>query len=146
MSRFITLLATLVALALGGCYASTYDGVYVDEEPPAPYIEEIPPQPYASSVWVPGYWAWSGSSYYWIDGAWRTPPRRGYVWVRSGWILDGGRYRYYQGRWSAPSRVRHRNYVSRPARVRPRPVHRATPVRRPATRPAPIHRPAPRRP
>ncbi|MCA9518970.1 MAG: YXWGXW repeat-containing protein, partial [Myxococcales bacterium] len=130
MPRILILLTTLGALALGGCYASTYDGVMVEEEPPAPYVEDVPPRPYAAAVWIPGYWAWNGNAYYWIDGVWRVPPRTGYVWVRSGWVRDGARYRYVQGRWSAPHRVRHYNYVTRPARARPAPVHRRAPARR----------------
>jgi WXXGXW repeat (2 copies) len=73
--------------------------VYVSHTPPAPRTVIIPPRPTALSVWISGYWDWSGVDFVWIDGHWdRNPPRAGAQWVPDMWIrTDRGWYRHPGG-------------------------------------------------
>jgi hypothetical protein len=63
---------------------------------------ETPPPPAASAtlVWTPGYWAWTGSAYIWIDGAWRIPPKAEARWVAPTWTPRRGRVVLVPGGWS----------------------------------------------
>jgi hypothetical protein len=70
--------------------------------PPSP-----PPPPATTAVtattnlvWTPGYWAWNGSAYIWIEGAWRIPPQRGARWVAPTWTPRRGRVVLVPGGWS----------------------------------------------
>lgn len=94
-----------------GCTASYYaeaeyspvpanSEVYIT--PPVPLVEEIPPPPFEEAVWVYGYWAWSGSSYYWVDGRYVQPPRVGVIWYPGGYIYGRRGYIYVRGRWAPP--------------------------------------------
>jgi len=70
--------------------------------PPPPYAtqpEVIVAQPTPSSVWVPGYWEWTGSQYTWKAGFWAIPPPGYYEYVPGAWILSGGGYYYRRPYW-----------------------------------------------
>jgi hypothetical protein len=68
--------------------------------PPAIKVEVPPTAPSATLVWTAGYWAWTGSAYIWIDGAWRMPPRTGAQWVAPSWTPRRGRLVLVPGGWS----------------------------------------------
>ncbi|MEO8845600.1 MAG: YXWGXW repeat-containing protein [Kofleriaceae bacterium] len=53
---------------------------------PPPLRDETQGRPPAVvAVWTPGFWAWDGRGFIWIDGAWRIPPPSGGRWIRSTW-------------------------------------------------------------
>jgi hypothetical protein len=53
---------------------------------PPPLRDETQGRPPAVvAVWTPGFWAWDGRGYIWIDGAWRIPPPSGGRWIRPTW-------------------------------------------------------------
>lgn len=64
-------------------------GVDIGAPPPAP-VEVIPPAP-PGYVWNPGYWAWNGFRYVWVQGHWvaaapvYAPPAYGWVGPRWNW-------------------------------------------------------------
>ena len=75
-------------------------------DPNAPQnIQQVPPaipdyaQPAAPAdgyIWTPGYWAWNGYGYVWVQGAWVAPPYVGALWTPGYW--GGGPYGYF---WNA---------------------------------------------
>jgi len=70
---------------------------------PPPAKAEAPPPPATASatlVWTPGYWAWNGGAYIWIDGAWRIPPKPGAQWVGPTWHARGSVHVLAPGGWS----------------------------------------------
>ncbi len=69
------------------------------QAPPAAVAEAQPAPPSNGAVWIPGYWAWTGSRYVWVAGTWSSP-RPGFVWVPSHW--KGGTpygWKWVQGHW-----------------------------------------------
>jgi len=68
--------------------------------PPAIKVEAPPSAPSATLVWTPGYWAWNGSAYIWIEGAWRIPPHAGATWIAPSWTPRAGRHVLVPGGWS----------------------------------------------
>jgi hypothetical protein len=105
----IALAATIaVGVAVGGCVVNEPEspprGVVVSGPPPAPVHEERPPAPSAESVWVSGYWHWTGMQYAWIPGHWDAPPP-GASWSAPKYSQRDGKYFYESGRWqNEPSR------------------------------------------
>lgn len=73
-------------------------GIVVSGPPPAPVREERPTAPAKDSVWVPGYWHWTGMQYAWIPGHWDAPPP-GAVWNAPRVVSRDGRYVYESGGW-----------------------------------------------
>lgn len=49
-------------------------GIGIGSVPPAPY--EVVPPPRPGFAWNPGYWAWDGYRYVWVQGRWvaAAPP------------------------------------------------------------------------
>lgn len=70
----------------------TYPG-----HPPTPDV--IVAQPLPNSVWVPGYWEWTGAQYAWIAGYWAVPPAGFQVYVEGAWLFHGGGYYYRRPYW-----------------------------------------------
>jgi hypothetical protein len=87
---------------LGGCVITTTPapayGMAVAAPPPQPVVEArtIPRDP--STVWVPGYWHWTGIQYTWIPGHWVVAPS-GAVWRAPRYTVREGVYYYEPGEW-----------------------------------------------
>jgi hypothetical protein len=97
----------IVVVASTGCVVNEPEspprGVVVSGPPPAPVREERPAPPNVQSIWVPGYWHWTGMQYAWIPGHWEAPPS-GTVWAAPKvTTLQDGRYVYEPGGWRASS-------------------------------------------
>ena len=94
---FVPLLA-----AAPGCVVNEPEspprGVVVSGPPPAPMREERPPPPGPQSVWVAGYWHWTGMQYAWIPGHWDAPPA-GSTWTMPQYSHRDGKYFYESGGW-----------------------------------------------
>lgn len=112
MSRKSVFLAGITALALAavtacaGYGAYRHDGpppagvVYVSTAPPPPRSVIIPPRPSAVSVWISGYWNWTGVEFVWVDGHWdRSPPHPGAQWVPDQWHKTKQGWYRQPGRW-----------------------------------------------
>jgi hypothetical protein len=58
--------------------------------------------PIGPRVFIPGYWGWGVSGYYWNEGSWAVPPQPGMVWVPPGWNWDAGRQQWFwrNGYWT----------------------------------------------
>lgn len=68
--------------------------------PPPVKVETPSVAASATLVWTPGYWAWDGRAYLWIEGAWRIPPSTGAQWVAPTWKPRRGRQALVPGGWS----------------------------------------------
>ncbi len=66
--------------------------------PPPPRSEVIPSKPGPNSVWIAGYWKWTGSTYVWVGGYW-SKNRPGKVWVPGHWERKGPHWVWKQGHW-----------------------------------------------
>lgn len=73
-------------------------GVVVNGPPPAPVHEDPPPPPSAQSVWVQGYWHWTGMQYAWIPGHWEAAPP-GATWAPPVYSVRDGKHFYESGGW-----------------------------------------------
>ena len=70
-----------------------------DQAPP-PLPEYTQPQATrANTIWTPGYWRHAQTGYYWVPGAWVSPPYAGALWTPGYWGADGQRFRFHQGYW-----------------------------------------------
>jgi YXWGXW repeat-containing protein len=77
-------------------------GVVVSGPPPAPIVEERPLAPGVGSLWVAGYWHWTGLQYTWIPGHWEARPPPGVVWVAPRYVRTERSYFYEPGGWRRP--------------------------------------------
>jgi hypothetical protein len=66
--------------------------------PPLPANDQ-PPCPEDGDLWTPGYWAWDGTAYYWVAGAWVPPPRVGVLWTPGYWAYTGVVFIFHRGYW-----------------------------------------------
>jgi hypothetical protein len=73
--------------------------IVVTGPPPAPIAEEPTAQPQPASVWIAGYWHWTGIQYAWIPGHWEAAPRNGAVWLAPRYVKNEGSYIYEPGTW-----------------------------------------------
>src|ERR1700689_1066644 len=104
--RLAALVATFVALAgaeSAGCVAAATAPpsrvIVVTGPPPAPIAEEVTPQPHPASVWITGYWHWTGIQYAWIPGHWEAAPRAGATWRAPRYVKNEDSYIYEPGTW-----------------------------------------------
>jgi hypothetical protein len=68
--------------------------------PPPPLPESNqPPCSEDGDLWTPGYWAWDGTAYYWVPGAWVAPPRVGVLWTPGYWAFVDAVYVFHRGYW-----------------------------------------------
>jgi hypothetical protein len=91
--------AMLVGSTILGACGGYGGGYYARSAPPAPRYGVVGVAPGPGFVWTDGYWGYRGNNYYWNDGRWVRPPRRGAVWVRPEWRNERGRYRFHRGYW-----------------------------------------------
>src|SRR5690242_7673777 len=67
--------------------------------PPAIPVYAQPVIPGPGHIWTPGYWAWTGEGYEWVDGAWVLPPYTGALWTPGYWGYGPGGYFWNAGYW-----------------------------------------------
>lgn len=91
-----------VALVNAACVVNEPEspprGVVVNGPPPPPVREDPPPPPSPQSVWVQGYWHWTGMQYAWIPGHWDAPPP-GASWAPPVYSMRDGKHFYESGGW-----------------------------------------------
>jgi hypothetical protein len=76
----------------------------VSGPPPAPLEDRRPWQPpEPGSVWVAGYWHWTGMQYTWIPGHFERAPA-GAQWRIPRYSTREGTYFYEPGRWATPGK------------------------------------------
>lgn len=100
------LAAFVTAMALSACVVGetapqpATGGVVVASPPPPPLAEKSPPEapPQKGSVWVSGYWHWSGMQYVWVPGHWERA-RNGRRWRAPRYSIQNGTYVYEPGGW-----------------------------------------------
>jgi hypothetical protein len=71
--------------------------IYTDVAPPPPRVQHAPP-PRDGYVWGTGHWAWSGTSYYWVDGGW-VVQRRHLERVADQWEQVGDKWHFVPAHW-----------------------------------------------
>ena len=80
MKNRILVAAAFSAFALLGAASSAtardYSRHYYQSEPPALRVE-ISPSHRSGYLWIPGFWDWRASKYYWVPGSY-VRERRGY--------------------------------------------------------------------
>lgn len=86
----------LAGTILTGCAGGAY---VVAAGPPPPRYGVMGYAPGAGYVWTEGFYDLRGSSWVWVPGAWRRPPRPGRVWVSSTWVRSGNHWRFHNGYW-----------------------------------------------
>jgi hypothetical protein len=96
MKRFLLTAAFAIGLSVSAAHAAA---VYVRVGPPAPVREVIVARPTPRSVWIPGYYRWSGVNYAWVAGYWTVPPRTRTVWVPGYWAHQRSGYVWMPGYW-----------------------------------------------
>jgi hypothetical protein len=74
-------------------------GVSVSFGPPALPVYEQPICPGDGYIWTPGYWAWDGNNYYWVDGTWIESPEVGFLWTPGYWGWGGNAFLFHEGYW-----------------------------------------------
>ena len=97
-----TLILSTAAAAVGCVAAATAPpsrAIVVTGPPPAPIAEEPTAQPQPATVWITGYWHWTGIQYAWIPGHWEATPRAGAVWRAPRYVKNEGSYIYEPGTW-----------------------------------------------
>ena len=126
----VVLLSLAIALILsappGGPVPPSIPGVRMDTNGPPPALLADPrgPAPSPESVWVEGYWQWSGGRYAWVFGEWAIPPGKPpCAWVPARWTSDDRGWTFHEPHW-------------RPVSGPPGRIHEPPPVPR-ATAPAP---------
>ena len=86
-------------VTIAGCASHAHGYVYVGTAPPRPVVEVAAVSPGDGYVWIPGYYRWSGRSYFWVHGRWEHAPRGRRAWVPGRW--HSGRHGWYwvSGYW-----------------------------------------------
>jgi Domain of unknown function (DUF4124)/WXXGXW repeat (2 copies) len=74
-------------------------GISASMAPPELPAADQPPCPEDGDLWTPGYWAWDGVSYYWVPGAWESPPSVGVFWTPNYWAYAGTVFVFHRGYW-----------------------------------------------
>jgi hypothetical protein len=104
-------LAALISLA-SACYVAVrepvheVEGLYTDEtvvvsDAPPPVQSEVivGVAPGPNYIWVGGYWARHGSSWFWVRGRWTARPSSSAVWVEGRWDRHPRGYVWVRGHW-----------------------------------------------
>jgi hypothetical protein len=96
------LVMSLTACVVEGS-VSAGAGVAVAGPPPQAVQESPPAPPPTPSVWVAGYWHWTGMRYSWIPGHWERAPS-GAAWHPPRYWSRDGTYYYEPGGWAPAAR------------------------------------------
>jgi len=72
--------------------------VYVQPAPPEPRVVVVPARRRAHTVWVDGYWQWTGRRYIWQRGHWETE-RGGHRHVQAHWEMRGAEWTLVPATW-----------------------------------------------
>jgi hypothetical protein len=75
------------------------DAVTSNQAPPPIPDYDQPEAPGDGYTWTPGYWAWNGIGYEWVQGAWVEPPYSGALWTPGYWGYGYNAYSWYPGYW-----------------------------------------------
>ena len=104
--KFTTLLKNSIgtavlagALFIAPAAANARVFVSVAIAPPAIPVYAQPIAPGDGYIWTPGYWAWNGEGYEWVDGAWVVAPYVGALWTPGYWGYGPGGYLWNAGYW-----------------------------------------------
>ena len=92
-----TLLAAMLASAIGSLAAPAGAVIIVREGPPRAR-EEVVPAPRSGYVWANGHWQWRNGRHRWIAGRW-IRERPGYRYRQPEWIERDGRWSLNRGTW-----------------------------------------------
>ncbi len=102
--RYLKFLALIPALMLCAAPALSQAGVDVSVSvnfaPPVIPIYVQPDLPAPGYLFMPGYWAWDGTDYYWVPGTWVEPPVNGLLWTPGYWGFQDGLYVWNDGYWA----------------------------------------------
>ena len=117
LSRHLVQTVCAIALVLGcGIGVAAAQAVIVERGVmPAPRVEVIPAAPGPGYNWVPGHWAWRGTSWVWIRGhhirgvvptipaevveVVPARPSPTHVWVKGHYVFEGGHWMWRPGHW-----------------------------------------------
>jgi hypothetical protein len=100
----VTVTALLGLAGLFGCGGNYQPepGVrvaYIDRGPPRNRVEVRGVAPGAGTVWLPGYWRWTGRDYDWVQGRW-APVSSGFrSWSAGRWRHSRQGWYWVDGRW-----------------------------------------------
>jgi hypothetical protein len=101
VSRFaVPLLLCATALVTASCAPPPPNAVYVHVAPPKAPDETRGISPGTAYVWTKGYYRWDGTTYIWVDGGWKRPPRAGATWVSGTWKHSSKGWYWVDGHWS----------------------------------------------
>ncbi|MFO0678979.1 MAG: hypothetical protein U0169_20795 [Polyangiaceae bacterium] len=119
---FVRATIAIVAVTVtNGCVATETSGpsrALVVSGPPPQRLAEAPSTPPSpDSIWVAGYWHWTGIQYAWIPGHWDRQPS-GAVWQAPRYSLANGRHLYEPGSWSSAPLTREMSPCAVPRDVR----------------------------
>jgi hypothetical protein len=81
--------------------AAVQNGAPQGVQQPPPEIPDYqqPPAPGDGYIWTPGYWAWTGYGYEWVQGAWVLAPYTGALWTPGYWGYGYNGYFWNTGYW-----------------------------------------------
>src|SRR5208337_187903 len=101
MRTFVVIRSLLFAVMLMALSAASFAqiGISVAFGPPALPIYEQPICPGDGYIWTPGYWAWDGNNYYWVDGTWVESPEVGFLWTPGYWGWGCNAFLFHEGYW-----------------------------------------------
>jgi hypothetical protein len=98
MRRFGIFAVLLAGVTLAGCGEYSF-AAYAPVPPPPVRVEAYGVAPGPGYIWANGYYGYRGTSYVWVPGGWRRPPRGHSIWEPGRWQQRGGRYYFTRGRW-----------------------------------------------
>ena len=69
------------------------------DAPPPLRAEAPPPPPMPATIWVAGFWQWSGTAWVWVPGSWQARPGAGMSWRPAEWRPRGSTHVLVPGAW-----------------------------------------------
>jgi len=71
----------------------------VSVAPPPIAVFDQPTCPGDGYIWTPGYYQYGDYGYYWVPGAWVSPPAAGLLWTPGYWRFVNDKYTWNEGSW-----------------------------------------------